>query len=302
MKERPKTYGSYYDNNGKVKCDLMDPNWAYFMGLLHTDGHMRDKNSGGRIEISLAEDDHIILDMLQKLFGGSVKYYKRTGYSFANSKDISRLVINHSYIRNELNINGMPYGAKTKTIVPPTIPFSEFDYWRGVIDGDGSIGFSHQNKNRIIPYISFATISEGFKDAFIAFIEKITGKTKISLGQKLRPNRTHKMFSVKANNEDAVKLTSLLYYDGCLALPRKLKIAREVSSWIRPDDMSIHQEWDAKKDQIVIDNTTRKATEILGRSLNSICHRRTRLRANGTKLVYEYVGGYLVENHYDIIT
>lgn len=41
---------------------------------------------------------------------------------------------------------GMTYGKKSDIITIPIISFSEIDYWRGMIDGDGSLGFTKEDE------------------------------------------------------------------------------------------------------------------------------------------------------------
>jgi hypothetical protein len=37
---------------------------------------------------------------------------------------------------------GPPVGRKSQIVRPPALPFSEVDYLRGIIDADGSVGFT----------------------------------------------------------------------------------------------------------------------------------------------------------------
>ena len=73
----------------------------------------------------------------------------------------------------------------------------------------------------------------------------------------------------------------MLYYDGCLALPRKLLKALEVQSWVRPATMTRienRRSWTDEEDQYVLTHTIEQAVAALGRSPRSISMRRWRLR------------------------
>lgn len=272
-KKRPKIYGSYNADDGSIKCNLLDPNWAYFMGLLHTDGHMRkDKKTpnGGSIIINLKHSDASILKRLRFLFGGSVLHrYEKTNFSKNKLYHSVRLLIYRFPIRNELLQNGMPYGAKSKTINPPTKSYSEADYWRGVIDGDGSLGMNNLNK----PYISLEVASKDIILAFNEYVKKTIGKTTISnLNKK-------KMYASKLNVEDAQKLVSILYYPGCLGITRKIRRAKKVLAWKRPPNMIMKSPpWPAKDDKTLIKKSLEDACKAFPhRTRIAIRNRRNRL-------------------------
>jgi hypothetical protein len=57
-----------------------------------------------------------------------------------NMKYIDLKIPEHSYLFGFAQAIGIPYGKKSETVNPPSNPFSEKDYIRGLIDGDGSIG------------------------------------------------------------------------------------------------------------------------------------------------------------------
>ena len=49
----------------------------------------------------------------------------------------------------------VPVGKKSYIICPPKEEFSEVDYWRGIIDGDGSLGIAKSLGNA--PFLSVIT-------------------------------------------------------------------------------------------------------------------------------------------------
>jgi hypothetical protein len=93
--------------------------------------------------------------------------------------------------------------------------------WRGVIDGDGSLGVYVRNFNRI-PYITL-TGTKNVCLQFRSFLEK-------ELGEPMPPNvvfyKKSYMFTVHGHR--AVKAIKLLYSDCTVALERKLIKAREI--------------------------------------------------------------------------
>lgn len=81
--------------------------------------------------------------------------------------------------------------------------------------------------------------------------------------------------------EDAQSLTKHLYYDGCLALPRKLIKASELLSWIRPPEMkrvNNRKSWTPEEDRFITTHAVECSMKVLGRSQNSIELRLWRLK------------------------
>lgn len=285
--------GSYNDENGNIICNLMDPNWAYFMGFLHTDGTMskRADELGGNgfhyqvyIEIQARDKEHLI--SFQKLFGGSISERTRINQIAIRLKRIEKtsnkkithsatLKIYRKAICEQLFNNGMPYGKKSFTIQPPTKQFSEADYWRGVMDGDGTMGIYNYN-NRTFPQIGFCTASEKMAIAFAKFVKKITGQT---IRCKKRNDRS--AYELSISRENAQKLITFLYYPKCISLPRKLKIAQKIMNWKRPKNMSIRppgRRWTKKEESIIFDYSAKELSEKLDRTISAIISRRYEIR------------------------
>lgn len=68
---------------------------------------------------------------------------------------------NQQAFREWLLSCGFPKENKTFNAAPPIVAYSEFDFWRGFIDGDGSLGISAKN----IPFVSLITDSESIKNS-----------------------------------------------------------------------------------------------------------------------------------------
>jgi hypothetical protein len=284
---RPKTYGSYYDDDGQVKADLMDPNWAYFVGLCHTDGNMAQRTGeyygSSYLRIRLKVSDKSLLIKLRTLFGGSVTTYKQvTNFTKGKPHEMASLNIYREAMHEELHQKcGMLYGRKAYDIAPPIERYAISDYWRGVIDGDGSIGFSASGRDHqwSIPFLSFGTMSEAMKNEFIKLVKTITGRTMISTR-----NQQYNMFIMSLYNEDAQKLIEFLYYPGCLALPRKMKKATNILRWKRPDGMKKITRWTPGEDQVISTYSVKSAAKQLNRSIKCIYERRYTLSLRGIKL------------------
>lgn len=106
----------------------------------------------------------------------------------------------------------------------------ESDYWRGIIDGDGSLGFTKNG----IPYISLVTCSEILSNQYIIFLEQIIGYKKITT-----KNKRDSAYNIMVTNENAQKVIKRLYYKDCLSINRKYNMAIDIINWIRPTEKSI---------------------------------------------------------------
>ncbi|MEV6672786.1 LAGLIDADG family homing endonuclease [Streptomyces sp. NPDC051162] len=162
--------------------------------------------------------------------------------------------------------------AETR-ITPPRVPFSRRDYLRGVIDADGSVGFTAQG----LPFVSLATTST----AIATYLCRYTRQT-LGIARLTSRNARDHAYNVLYMREAGVTLAAHLYYPGSLALERKGSAAAEVSAWVRPEHMRPprpRRSWTRMEDQILLTvPTVDDAAEQLGRSKQSCSTRLWRLR------------------------
>ncbi|BAZ48777.1 hypothetical protein NIES4103_13870 [Nostoc sp. NIES-4103] len=149
-------------------------------------------------------------------------------------------------------------------IKPPSCNFSRVDYFRGLIDGDGSIGLTSKN----IPYLSLVTSSSYIAVEYLEFINQMTGKAKTS-----NRNTRDNVYNIVVYKEDAQILARHLYYDSCLALPRKLIKAVEVLNWSRPLEMKQVKNrkfWTPEEDKFITTHSVECSMKVLSRSRKGI--------------------------------
>lgn len=101
----------------------------------------------------------------------------------------------------------------------PGCKFSRIDYFRGLIDGDGSLGLTSQG----FPFLSLVTSSSHIAIEYLELIKQVTGKVKNS-----NRNTRDNIYNIVVYKEDAQLIVRHLYYTDCLALSRKLIKASEV--------------------------------------------------------------------------
>jgi hypothetical protein len=175
--------------------------------------------------------------------------------------------------RNELIELGMTFGEKSKIIDIPDCKFSQVDYFRVIIDGDGSLGFTANQ----FPFLSFCTASEKLAIAYERFVRESTGKEK-----RLVRNSRDRVFNITLYKEEAQTLAAILYYEGCISISRKKQFALAIQNWKRPQGMRrvLHKKfWTEEQDTFIQSHTINESVAALQRSTQSIKMRLWRLRS-----------------------
>lgn len=207
--------------------EQLDDNFSYIFGFLITDGNLQlSTRNRGKVTIELHIKDEDIIDKLLLAIPNSFKRYRTRNTNF---KSDYRSVIFSNYhreFRQMLIDAGFPISNKTNLASSPKVPFNEISFWRGVIDGDGSIGFTSQNE----PFISLVTKSEFLKDSYLDFLKKT-----FNIEKHLKRNTRDCVYNIVVKNEVAVELAKLLYLDqdNILCLNRKLQQAQLLQTWQR---------------------------------------------------------------------
>lgn len=208
----------------------MDKEFSYLYGLLQTDGNLYEQTRNrGRVRIELSKKDADIIYKLDKIveYNTFISERKRTT-NFGLLESISLSIYDFNF-REKLKKLGFPLERKDELIKPPIKEsFSEIDYVRGIIDGDGSLGITSNG----FPFLSLVTKSDFIKDYYLDFLFDITGKKKNS-----SRNKRDNIYNISVYKEDAQEVAKIIYYDNCLAIGRKKEKAKEVLSWNRPLDM-----------------------------------------------------------------
>lgn len=178
----------------------------YWIGFLLADGSISSSRATISLGLKFSDAEHV------RKFARFVGVLEESVIEFDGVNNFGR---NHgvklSFIGKELIPQLAKYGVvprKTKTAsVPPSLAHDP-DFWRGLVDGDGSV-----RKDRGYNYIQLdgtLAIVEGFRDVCYA----IAG-----LRPALIPHAS--IFRAGLNSARATKLLKWLYYPGAVALERK---------------------------------------------------------------------------------
>ncbi|HEY0772150.1 MAG TPA: LAGLIDADG family homing endonuclease, partial [Sphingobacteriaceae bacterium] len=255
---------------------LENPFYAYLFGLIQTDGHLyQNSRNRGRLSIELGKRDEELLIELQKRLPFNTSISQRTRKTNYSNEYVSVIwKVFDKRFRDFLIETGIPCGRKSNVIAMPIGKYSRADYFRGLIDGDGSLGLTA----KYFPFLSFITTSSEIAKEYLAFLKSITGKAKTST-----KNKRDDVFNIAVYKEDAQKVVQKLYYENCLGLPRKIQKAKEVLNWRRPTTMKKvenRKRWTKAEDNFILSNPVKDAMVKLDRSQNSIEMRLWRLKSN----------------------
>ena len=257
--------------------DLIDPTNAYLFGFAAADGHLCKKRKNTfKLIIEINKTDHDIIQSLHNALKVDTKIngrsYKVNDGRLKFSHTTSLSIYNNEYLTSLMNC-GFICGAKSFIVNIPNCSFSNADFWRGIIDGDGSLIFTKDGR----PQINLTTASIKLAKSFTKFVFNITGTRK----QRLTRSSYDNCFNLSYTAEDAQKIVKYLYYPNCIALNRKYLLAQEIIKWKRPDTMrklKRNKVWTKQEDEFIMNHSILESVEFLRRTYNCINNRRYILR------------------------
>ncbi len=254
--------------------DLETPEHAYFYGFALTDGHLSETTRNrGKFQLEISIRDKNILYQMKDFFNVNTTYRERkkiTKFSKNKKYETCILSIYDFNFRHELKSYGFPVGKKSYIASPPNTNFNEIDFVRGLLDGDGSVGFTKQN----LPFISFTTKSESLKNYYVDFLYRY-------LNIKLNPhlNTRDKIYNIMINCYSAQRLYKLLYYPSCICLDRKKN--DNILNWKSKSGrirLYKRNKWTAEEDNFILTHDIQTSIKELNRTEKSINIRLWRLK------------------------
>lgn len=254
-----------------IELDLNNPNHAYFIGFAQADGTLcKNTRNRGKFQIELQYEDGKILEDLSQLLDCNYSITNRIrDTNFKKGYHSCCLSVHDKGFRDEIS-KYIPYGKKSNIVKMPQ-GVKRNDYFRGIIDGDGSVGFTSNG----YPFVSLVTDSEFLAKEYIQYIKDITNKEKHTTR-----NSRDGVFNICVLKEDAQKLVKDMYYENCLSLQRKYEKAKDILKWQRPKNMKVRisKRWDDFQDEYILTHSIEDSMSKLNRSKNSICCRLNRLK------------------------
>lgn len=191
--------------NEQAFTDFTQEQDSYFFGLLLADGTVcKDRN---RISLALKESDlHIIEDFK--------KYIKSDNKITRTDKEGSigyRLTFDNKQIKQTLLSQNLLPCKSTKEQLPNFDWLNNRHFWRGVIDGDGSVFYTNNS-----PKLSLCG-SQELLDGF----NKFCMTNCFTKPKKLYKTNTENFYTNLYCGEEALCVMKLLYDDSNYALLRK---------------------------------------------------------------------------------
>ena len=212
--------------------NLEKPTDSYIFGFIQGDGHLyKQSRNRGRMSIELNIKDIDILEKIGKYLGYNYSIHERTRQTnFSLECTSAILTVCAREFRESLVDAGIPYGAKSSIICLPKTPFSEIDYFRGMIDADGSLGFTANQ----FPFLSLLISSDDIYVAYKQFLNK-----HLSIIKNVNRNKRDNVYNIVVLKEQAVALVNILYYNNAFSMNRKRELASKIKKWKRPKYMKI---------------------------------------------------------------
>lgn len=187
---------------------------AYWAGFLMADGCVHSSNVSLTLQhrdLSHIEKFRDFLKSSHKISTISVKspssdkFYPQATYTFSSAKIVNSLKIFGITPRKSLT-------AKVKGLE------NNRHFWRGVIDGDGSLGLDKRGNTAYISLVG----SQYLMKQFLSFVKSI-------VDTKAKVNQHHSIFAVGLACQKAFDVISVLYNDCNIYLDRKYKSFQEIS-------------------------------------------------------------------------
>ena len=196
---------------------------AYWVGFLMADGCIKKTpKSYCIVNLELTETDLTHIEKFKKFVNSNNKIYwihrndKREKWS--NSKPMVGLSITSQTMVNDLaNYGVIPSKSKIADVM---LLQNNKHFWRGLIDGDGSITSIHSGKN---PSLEFAG-SFNLVNKFAIFVHSEIFNHKSSV----RKTKIKDFYKISFNGSSGVKVIKHLYENTNVSLDRKMSRAKHV--------------------------------------------------------------------------
>ena len=202
----------------RVRHDAFDkivPDSAYWIGFLFADGSVSNYGRLGSVSVRVSERDRNQIVKLRTFLGSTHKIGTAPAgnYGGYRSKPSVRLVIPSARLAEQLLSLGRYEGPIDDLLIQSR------DFWRGVVDGDGSLGILASG------YAYFGLVgSRRLLEAFLLFLRR----NNLGARMTIRPDKT--IFQVATAGYIAEKIVALLYGNATVALDRKATAAAKIAA------------------------------------------------------------------------
>lgn len=263
-------------NRIKWRNDMNIKLYSYLFGLLGTDGtvyYNSNKTHISGYHLELIDKD--ILDKIALLIPNCTQSERIRDTNFKKNYHSYLLTITDKEFAHWTEINGMPLQDKTNNITPPLNEYSESDFWRGVIDGDGSIGMKKVEQQ---PFISLVTRSESLKNSYADYIYRLTG-----FKPTCNRNKRDGVFNLTLHGEKALIIANALYNNANIYIDRKYQNYLQIKDWKKKSMKGVvRKKWSAQEEaDLLLMSNEEFYNKYPNRTLVAIKGKRQRMKKGG---------------------
>lgn len=194
---------------------------AYWAGFIMADGTVSYRSADSvEVRIRLKRDDLLHLHKFRKFVSPQSKV---SLYRYDNTPSCN-IGVRSEQIARDLHGFGITPNKWSNAKASPLI-IDNRHFWRGVIDGDGSIGtYLNKNTNQFMPSIRLVG-SQDLLEQFKEFIRESGIPTRANV----KPHRSIFMYAVCGKY--SIPIMELLYKEASVYLDRKMSLAREIAGF-----------------------------------------------------------------------
>jgi hypothetical protein len=203
--------------------DEINEGTAYLAGFLMADGAIIRTNTGNCIAVSLSSRDIDHLYTLREILGSTHPIATRTRATFGNKvREFAYYVVPSNRLVDRLADFGVV--PRKSLIAEVKLLENNPHFWRGEVDGDGSLYLKNINGNWMITLTLVG--SRRLVTQFSEFVHTISPKSK----PKPRPSPDSKAWRITITSSHAIRVVKALYGNCTVALARKKAIADQISA------------------------------------------------------------------------
>ena len=195
--------------------DEISQDAAYWIGFLFADGSVSSDGQSGRVSVRVSERDRNQLVKFRTFLGSTHKVGNAPAgnYGGYRSKRSVRISIPSVRLSQQLLSLGRYQGPINDLLIQSS------DFWRGVVDGDGSLGILASG------YAYFGLVgSRRLLEAFLLFLKN----NDLGARMTIRPDKT--IFQIATAGYIAEKIVAFLYESATVALDRKAAAAAKIAA------------------------------------------------------------------------
>ena len=193
--------------------DQLTPAAAYWVGFLFADGSVSKERQPKRVSVRVSERDREHLVKLRAFLRSThtIGTEPAGNYGGYRSRPSVRFSVSSAQLAERILCLGRYDGPINATLVESR------DFWRGVVDGDGSLGILATG------YAYFGLVgSRRLLEAFLLFLRSNDLDAKMTI----RPDKT--IFQIATAGYTAERIVCFLYDNTDVALDRKAAAATEI--------------------------------------------------------------------------